>query len=720
METLQLDIPTLLKSFRKAENFNNFLSLLNDVAGYQNMDSFYERKPFSRKQVSYNLRNADSLYKTFQIPKKSGKPRTITAPNPSLKAIQRCLALLLQAAYQPTVSVNGFVPGRSVVSNAAVHADKKFVLNLDLENFFPSISFGRVISVLQLNPISAQPKIAHYITQLACYEGYLPQGAPTSPVISNLACQRLDRRIESLVKSHQVAYTRYADDLTLSSDQPFENGLLNHLDQIIQDEGFTINMEKVRLQLKNSRQEVTGLTVNEKVNVPRKYLREVRAMLHNWETLGYETAQQKFLSTYTPKISAKKKKSQPQLRLVVGGKINYLKMVRGGEDAIYLKLKEQYRALEKGDTQVKTTKIVLDWNPPIDHNPRRIVSFLRNFRVVNDTGFRELLHDPDTSDFDFLANLEKVNAQLPGLKSVLTPTLHRKLTTFVEAYNTAGVAYFKEHGLLPLKGQPRQKTSLLARLRLGKANISVPEEDTVVRKAVFPSMTVSKAADQFRQQIRVGSDYFQDLILANAIRSTMVELTKTSGVEASELSIAEETFVEYATDNEIATPRFKVLSAFKAKGFGIDETRIDNLFKPTKEEFGVNCSFFTDSWEAVKAISSLMKDLVRNPLYETPDEEKQFWLRSAVIQRGSEQAPFFATVIYVHLENGGLIDEAAFAHARLYKTKQRLWSLVDWSVLYQDANGENREHYFLNSADNQPHQAPLYKGITHKLTFYQS
>ena len=141
-----------------------------------------------------------------------------------------------------------------------------------------------------------------------------------------------------------------------------------------------------------------------------------------------------------------------------------------------------------------------------------------------------------------------------------------------DRYNTAGVAYFKEHGLLPLKGQPRQKTSLLARLRLGKANISVPEEDTVVRKAVFPSMTVSKAADQFRQQIRVGSDYFQDLILANAIRSTMVELTKTSGVEASELSIAEETFVEYATDNEIATPRFKVLSAFKAKGFGIDET----------------------------------------------------------------------------------------------------------------------------------------------------
>ena len=720
MEVLQLDISTLLDDLREAEDFNGFLSLLNEVVEYQNIDAYSERKPFSRKQLSYNLRNADALYKTFQIPKKSGKPRTITAPNASLKAIQRCLALLLQEAYQPSISVNGFVPGRSIVSNASVHADKKFVLNLDLENFFPSISFGRVIAVLQLNPIAAQPKVAYYITQLACHNGSLPQGAPTSPVISNLICQRLDRRIESLVKSHQVAYTRYADDLTLSSDQPFENGLLNHLDQIIQDEGFTVNMEKVRLQLKNNRQEVTGLTVNEKVNVPRKYLREVRAMLHNWETLGYEAAQQKFLSSYTTRISVKKKKGQPQLRNVVGGKINYLKMVRGGEDTLYLKFKEQYGKLERGKTAIKAAKPAPEWQPVIDHNPRRVVGFLRNFRVVNDTGFRELLHDPDTSDFDFLANLEKVNAQLPGLKSVLTPTLHRKLTTFVEAYNTAGVAYFKKHGLLPLKGQSKQKMSLLAKLLLKKANMPVPDEGSEERKAVSPSKVVSKAANQFQEQIRVGSDYFQDLILTNAIRPTMLELTGTSDVKGSELSIAEENLIEYATENDIATPKFKVLSAFKAKGFGIDEARINNLFKPTKEEFGVNCSFFTDSWEAVKAIGSLMKDLVQNPLYDTPDGERRFWMRSAVIQRGTEKFPFFATVIYINLEKGYVIDGTALAHARLQKTKQRLWSLADWSVLYQGADGENREHYFLDSAGNQPHQAPWYDGITHKLTFYHS
>lgn len=696
MEVLQLDIATVLDSFREAEDFNDFLVLLNDVVEFQrSTDPYSEKKPFTRKQLTYNLRNTESLYKTFQIPKKSGKPRTITAPNPSLKAIQRCLAFLLQSAYQPTISVNGFVPGRSVVSNATIHADKKFVLNLDLENFFPTISFGRVLAVLQLNPILAQPKIAAYLTQLACHNGFLPQGAPTSPVISNLICQRLDRRIEALVRSHEVAYTRYADDLTLSSNEPFENGLLNHIDQIIQEEGFTINMEKVRLQLKNSRQEVTGLTVNEKVNVPRQYLREVRAMLHNWETLGYEAAQQKFLSNYTPKISGKKKKGQPQLRNVVGGKINYLKMVRGGEDAMYLKLKVQYRSLEQGTTAEElSAKPIPVWEPRIDHNPRRVVNFLRNFRVVNDTGFRELLHDPDTNDFDFLANLEKVNAQLPGLKDVLTPILHRKLTNFVNAYSTAGVAYYEKHGLLPLKGRPMQRGSLLTGLlRFKKVITDADKQRPKAMPTVLPDATVSKAANEFREQIRVGSDYFQDLILANALKPVADALSMNQATAET-------------------TPRM-------LEGLG-KYPNLKEVFLPTEEDFGINCSFFTDSWEAVKAIRSLMKDLVHNELYKTPNEERKFWLRSSVIQRGTEQEPFFATVIYVHLEKGRIIDEAAFFHARLQKTKQRFWSLADWSVLYQDADGGNQEVSFLNSADNQIHQSPFYEGITHKLTFYHS
>jgi len=526
MEILQLDISALLNSLRKAENFNDLLCLLNEVIEFQNSDSVNPKKPISRKRLTYNLKNIDTLYKSFEIPKKSGGKRIILAPNNSLKIIQRCLALLLQAGYQPTQSVNGFVTERSVVTNATIHANKKFVLNIDLENFFPTISHGRVQTVLQLKPLSLQPTIAGYIAKLACYEGNLPQGAPTSPVLSNLICQRLDSRIEALVKSHKIAYTRYADDLTFSCDEPFQNGFLNHLDQIIQEEGFTLNMQKVRLQLRNNRQEVTGLTVNDKVNVSRKYLGEVRA-LHNWETLGYEAAQQKFLQSYKPRISAKKKKRQPQLRNVLSGKINYLKMVRGDEDTLYQKVKAQYRSLETGEVKEKPlSEFLPTWKPEIDHNPRRVVHFLRNFRVVNDTGFRELLHDPDTSDFDFLANLEKVNAQMPGLKSVLTPKLYRKLTDFVNVYNTAGVAYYEKHSLLPLKGSPRQLKNFLAKLLLKKVNMEVEENEAENKPAVSPDKAVSKATNQFREQIRVGSDYFQDLILANALKPTIFELVE--------------------------------------------------------------------------------------------------------------------------------------------------------------------------------------------------
>lgn len=662
----QTDKEALVQLLQNAESFDDFLCVINAALEF----------PISNKKLIYHLKNVGKLYQSFQIPKKTGGVRTINAPKKSLKFIQHCLAFILQETYSPTKSVNGYVIERNVVTNAIGHANKNFVLNLDLENFFPSISIKRVSKVLQLPPVSAHPKVAGMIAKLCCFQEALPQGAPTSPLLSNLICQRLDRRIEGLVKTHQITYTRYADDLTFSSDVPFQNGFLSHLDSIIKEEGFTINMEKVRLQLKNSRQEVTGITVNERVNVPQKFIREVRAMLHNWETLGYETAQQKFLQHYIPK-KASKEKEEAQLRNVLAGKINYLKMVRGGEDTVYQKLKAQLRRVEQGDDVGKPqSKAISKWQSPIDHNPRRVVGFLRNFRVVNDTGFRELLHDPDVSDFDFMANLAKVNAQMDGLKMVLTPRLHQKLSAFVNAYNTDGVAYYQQHGLLPLKGRPKQTVSPLARLLLRKAKLQMAEPEEETHEAVAPNKAVSKAAKVFRAQIRVGSDYFQDLILANTLKPTLDLLNSDQAVNAS--------------------------------------------FQPNEEEFGVNCSFFTDAWEAVKAIRSLLKDLAQHTAYRVDAENRTIWLRSAVIQRGTEQAPFFATVIYVHLEKGRINDVSAFKNIRLEKTKQRLWSLADWSVLYQDTDGQNQEYCFLHSADNQPHLAPWYEGITHKLTFYHS
>lgn len=699
------DKEALVQLLQNAESFDDFLCVINAAIEF----------PISNKKLIYHLKNVDKLYQSFQIPKKTGGVRTINAPQKSLKFIQHCLAFILQETYSPTKSVNGYVIERNVVTNAIGHANKNFVLNLDLENFFPSISIKRVSKVLQLPPVSAHPKVASMIAKLCCFQEALPQGAPTSPLLSNLICQRLDRRIEGLVKTHQIIYTRYADDLTFSSDEPFQNGFLSHLDSIIKEEGFTINMKKVRLQLKNSRQEVTGITVNERVNVPQKFIREVRAMLHNWETLGYETAQQKFLQHYIPK-KANKKKEEAQLRNVVAGKINYLKMVRGGEDTVYQTLKAQLRRVEQGDDAVKTqSKAISKWKSPIDHNPRRVVEFLRNFRVVNDTGFRELLHDPDVSDFDFMANLAKVNAQMDGLKMVLTPRLHQKLSAFVKAYNTDGVAYFQEHGLLPLKGRPKQMVSPLAKLLLRKAKIQMAEPAEETHEAVAPNKAVSKAAKVFRAQIRVGSDYFQDLILANALKPTILSLIEDKNIVVPN-HFSEGIKLPKTMDTISPSKKEEVISIIKS----LFDKPHRGVFKPSLEEFNINCSFFTDTWETVKSIRSLLKDLAINTDYQANSEDRVIWLRSTVIQRGTEQAPFFATVIYVHLEKGRINDLSAFKTIRLEKTKQRLWSLADWSVLYQGTNGQNQEYFFLNSADNQPHPAPWYEGITHKLTFYHS
>lgn len=693
MDSPKPNIINLLSVLQAGDNFNDLLGLLNAIIDFNNNVQSYKQKHVSKKQLSYVTRHVESLYHSFQIPKKSGGLRNISGPDNSIKSIQKCLSLLLQAAYQPTYSVNGFINKRNVVTNAISHANKKFVLNIDLQNFFPTITIGRVQAVLQLNPVLAKPKMAFLISKLCCYNGLLPQGAPTSPILSNLICQRLDRRIESLVKRQNIAYSRYADDLTFSCDEAFQNGFLNHLDEIIKEEGFTINMDKVRLQLKNVRQEVTGLTVNDKVNVPRTFVRQIRAMLHNWEKLGYENAQEKFLSFYTPK-SSRPGKQVTELRNVVGGKINYLKMVKGGDDAIYKTLKDSYEQLRKGNGAIKKEKQIQIWIPEIEHNPRRVVQFLRNFRTVNDSGFRELLHDPDTSDFDFLANLKKVNEQLPALHEFLTPSLYRKLASFVEVYNTAGVSYFEKYGWLPLKGKPKQRLSLLSRLSLKPGKL-LKSETEVVEESIGPDKTVSKAATIFREQIRIGSDYFQDLILVNALKPNLAKFDT----------------------NHIKPEEEKSGRALEFLG---KYTNVGHFFSPDEEGFALNCSFFTDSWETVKAINSLVKDLLLNPSYEVKTNEKKIWLQSAVIQRTIGEELFFATVIYVHLENGYVADELAFEHVRLQKTMQRLWSIADWSILHQNSEQINIEHFFLNSNENQNHQAPWYDGITHKLTFYHS
>ena len=192
------------------------------------------------------------------------------------------------------------MPGRSIADNARRHVRRRHILNVDLKDFFPSTSFRRVKTVLELEPFALtgpREELAFLIANLCCDAGRLPQGAPTSPTLTNVVCQRLDRRLTRLARQHHAVYSRYADDLTFSSNhaplaEPFEN----ELRVIIQDEGYRVNEKKLRRRSCYERQEVTGLIVNDKVNVRRRFIKDLRYRLHVWERFGLEKAQADFLN----------------------------------------------------------------------------------------------------------------------------------------------------------------------------------------------------------------------------------------------------------------------------------------------------------------------------------------------------------------------------------------------------------------------------------------
>lgn len=248
--------------------------------------------------VLYKL-DTNSLYTQFTIPKKNGEERIIQAPIPPLKFIQKSLAsLLTNYSYEISQKNNlksnishGFTRKKSIITNAKIHRNKRYVLNIDLKNFFPSFHFGRVRGYFEKNKyFKMSREVSTILAQLTCYNGALPQGAPTSPVITNLICQILDYKILKIAKRYKLDYTRYADDLTFSTnDKKFYeryDSFKEKLNKEIVHSGFEINEKKTRLQFKDSKQEVTGLTVNQKLNVSKKMRKNTKAMAHQLYSTG--------------------------------------------------------------------------------------------------------------------------------------------------------------------------------------------------------------------------------------------------------------------------------------------------------------------------------------------------------------------------------------------------------------------------------------------------
>jgi len=287
------------------------------------------------------------VYKHHNITKKRGGKRHISAPDQPLKKIQKRLNYFLQAYYlwiKPG-EVHGFVINPhylgshcNIVANARVHTGKKHVANIDLKDFFPNISAKRIKNLFTSSLFKYDEQIATALTLLTTYESKLPTGAPTSPVLSNFVCWNLDADLRSFCNDNGLHYTRYADDLTFSSDTIISNDTVLDIILLIKKNGFEINEKKLRLQSSNRRQTVTGLTVNEGVNIERKLLKKIRAMLHDLEMNGLEAATQRHFKLNGVADS----KQQTRFICRLGGYINFVKQVRGEKDAIYLKFKHSF------------------------------------------------------------------------------------------------------------------------------------------------------------------------------------------------------------------------------------------------------------------------------------------------------------------------------------------------------------------------------------------
>ena len=377
-------IDNIRKAFQQMESKEDLLALLNYAKTILYGD---KARPFALKNITYHSKHFPDRYERFEIKKKNGGVRVIHAPQRGLKQIQKCLNIIFNAMFQPGEHAFGFASGKSVVDNARNHTGMHYVYNIDLKDFFPSVEEKRIYVCLQLFPfkLSDSPSrktLAHIISRLCCIELFdeknategpitkrkvLPQGAPSSPILTNIVCQKLDWHLSKLANYNGLIYSRYADDITFSSLHNVygeDHKFISKLREIIKKQGFTINESKVRLQKSSFRQEVTGLTVNQKANVQKRYIQQLRSWLYKWERYGLVKAMNYFSKDYNKDqqhvLESKHNKSDPSMVNVIGGKLQYLRMVRGGEDELYKKLNDRFLKLTGNSKESNQQADLLD------------------------------------------------------------------------------------------------------------------------------------------------------------------------------------------------------------------------------------------------------------------------------------------------------------------------------------------------------------------------
>lgn len=247
----------------------------------KDLDDFANQVGIAKFALTQYIYQANKYYAVFSINKANGKKkRKISAPSKGLKGLQRWILKKVLASEHEEAGCTAYYKGATLRLNAEPHVGKRFVLNIDILDFFPSITAQRVSGLFKKLGYSA--KVSWSLTALTTFNGRLPQGSPASPKIANLICKNLDKRLMAFCNSNDFSYTRYSDDITISGPGGVDSKL-GAIFSIIESEGFKVNMRKVRVARRNCRQTVTGLTVNQKLNVSRSHRKRIRAIFHQAE-----------------------------------------------------------------------------------------------------------------------------------------------------------------------------------------------------------------------------------------------------------------------------------------------------------------------------------------------------------------------------------------------------------------------------------------------------
>ncbi len=242
----------------------------------------------SRKELFNITKNTQKYYRSITLKKKNGKLRVLSAPKSILKSIQQFILHRILDNISVSEYATAYVKGKDISDNARAHIGKKYILKMDITDFFGNIFFEDVFKSA-FNTSYFPIQIGTMLTTLCTHNDVLPQGAPTSPTLSNIVMRNFDNNIGTWCKKNEITYTRYCDDMTFSSDKPLYNVYVK-VRKMLEDMGFEVNEQKTRFVTNSSRQTVTGLTVNEKLSITKDYKRELRRQVHYASKFGLADA----------------------------------------------------------------------------------------------------------------------------------------------------------------------------------------------------------------------------------------------------------------------------------------------------------------------------------------------------------------------------------------------------------------------------------------------